>query len=76
MKILFLISAFISLIVSLLCLLSIIAWIADAGSVVFPGLGLVVAMGAIVILLLLMAVISIILTILLYKLVYRKGVAQ
>jgi hypothetical protein len=72
MKFLFLISAFISLIVSLLFLLSIFAWLNGIGSVFFPGLGLVVAIWVFVIFLLLMAVVSISLTILVYKSVYKK----
>lgn len=69
-KTLFVISALISLVVFLLFVLTFVAWLSGGGNVLFPGLGLVVAMGAIVVLLSIMLIISVAVTILLARVVF------
>ena len=76
LKILFLISAFISSVISILFLISLIALIGGGGNVLFPGLGLVAAMWFVVLVLFVMMVISISFTILLYKIFFKKVVSE
>jgi hypothetical protein len=74
MKLIFIISAFISFVISILFLISLIALIGGGGNVLLPGLGLIVAMWFIVIVLFIMAIISISITILLYKIAFKKAI--
>ena len=74
LKILFAISALISLIITILFLLALFAWISSGGgSVLLPGLGLVIAMSAIVVFLLVISVCSTAITILLYRIIFGKS---
>ena len=72
LKILFAISALISLIITILFLLALFAWINGGGNVLLPGLGLVIAMGAVVMFLLAFSVCSVATTFLLYRIIFRK----
>jgi len=72
LKTLFIISAIISLTIFALFALSVIAWINGGGDVLFPGLGLIVAMGVIVIALLIMTILSFLITFLIYKFAFKK----
>lgn len=71
-KIIFAISALISLLVLMLFGLFLVAWLGGGESVLLPGLGLIVGMGAIVILLLIILSISIAITFLLYKMAFKN----
>ena len=76
LKTLFIVSALISFLILLLFVLSLIVWLSSGGNVLFPGLGLIVAMGAIVILLLMMLLISFVITFLLYKITFRNSASN
>lgn len=76
LKIFFGISTLISLVIFALFLLSLIAWIGGGGNILFPGLGLVVAMSLIVILLFIMTIISVSVTFLLYKMTFKKTIVE
>ena len=67
LKILFAISALITLVIFLLLSLTFFAWIGDGGNVLFPGLGVIVSMGVIVVLLLTFLNSSAVVSFLLYK---------
>lgn len=67
LKILFVIFALITLLIFLLLSSAFLAWIGDGGNVLFPGLGLIVSMGVIVILLLTLLMSSAVITFLLFK---------
>lgn len=71
-KALLVISALISFTILLLFVLAFVAWLSGGGNVLFPGLGLIVAMWVIVVLLFIMLVISISVTILLAQVVFKR----
>ena len=71
-KALLVISTLISLVIFLLFALALIGWLSGVDNVLFPGLGLVVAMGAIVFLLLIMLIISVSITILLARIAFKR----
>lgn len=72
LKILFAVSVVISLIITILFLLTLFAWISGGGNVLLPGLGLVITMGAVVIFLLFVLILSLSITYLLYQVIFRK----
>ncbi|MGI9055721.1 MAG: hypothetical protein ACR2F2_07960 [Pyrinomonadaceae bacterium] len=72
LKILFAISALISLIITILFLLALSALMRGGGYVLLPGLGLVVSMGAIVVFLLTVLAGSFVITYLLYRIISEK----
>jgi hypothetical protein len=72
LKILSDISAVISLLVLILFVVSLIVWMSGGGNVLFPGLGIIVSMGAIVVLLLITLIISFAITFLLYKTAFKN----
>ena len=72
LKILFIISAIISLIIFALFALTLISWINNGGgNVLFPGLGLIVTMSLVVIALFIMTILSFLITFLLYKFAFK-----
>jgi hypothetical protein len=73
LRILFAVSALISLTITILFLLALFAWISGGGNVLLPGLGLVIAMSAVVIFLLIVLIISLLITYLLYQAVFKKS---
>lgn len=60
-----------SLVILILFILAFVAWLSGGGNVLFPGLGLVVAMSVIVFLLFIMLIISVSITALLARVVFK-----
>lgn len=71
-KALLIIFALQSLVILILFILALAAWFGGVGNVFFPGLGLVVAMSAVVVLLLIMLIISVAVTVLLARVVFKR----
>lgn len=71
LKILFIISALITLIFFALFVMLFISWINGGGNVLFPGLGLIVTISLVVIAFFIMTILSAAITFLLYKFAFR-----